>query len=277
MKTLLAALLLGASVLPAAAQSVPAFTSTCDDSKWGSSDEKRFCETRDLTLPAVKNGTFTVDGLHNGGISVKGYSSSDIRVRARLQAWSKDEATAKAKVAEIKISTAGSTLRAAGLDGSGANSGYAMSDGGYAVSYEIFVPEKQDLALTTHNGGIHLENLRGAVTFAAQNGGVHIEGSGGDVRGTTRNGGLHITLSGSKWEGKGLDVTTTNGGINWQVPQDYSAQLYTSTQHGPIKTDFPTNVQGKIGREIALNLGKGGAPVKAVTTNGGIHVSRAGK
>ncbi|RAK69430.1 hypothetical protein [Hymenobacter edaphi] len=278
MKTLFTALLLSAAAFTAHAQSAPAFTSSCEEGRWGSSEQKRYCETRDLTLPAIKAGKLTVDGLRNGGITVKGYSGSDIRVRAKVQAWGKDEAAAKATVATVKISTEGNTLRAAGPDGTGQNDGYAMADGGYAVSYEIFVPEKTALALTTHNGGIHLENLRGPVTFQAQNGGVSILGAGGDVKGRTQNGGLSITLTGSKWDGPGLDVATTNGGINWKLPADYSAQFFTSTVHGPIRTDFPSSVQGSVSRsEVAVALGKGGAPVKAITTNGGVTVSRAGK
>ncbi|WP_400191472.1 DUF4097 family beta strand repeat-containing protein [Hymenobacter sp. B81] len=277
MKHLLTALLLGAASLSAAAQSAPVFTSSCDESQWGKSGQKRYCETRDLTLPAIKNGPLKVDGLRNGGITVKGYDGNEIRVRARVQAWGRDEAGAKATAAQIKVGLDQNTLRGAGPDGSGQNDGYAMSEGGYAVSYEIFVPEKQALELTTHNGGISLQNVRGPVTFEARNGGVNISGDGGDVRGKTHNGGLNITLTGKKWEGKGLDVATTNGGINWKLPQEYSAQLFTSTQRGPIHTDFPTTVQGTIGREVAVNLGRGGAPVRAVTTNGGVNVSRAGK
>ncbi|RTQ48893.1 hypothetical protein EJV47_14960 [Hymenobacter gummosus] len=278
MKTLFTALLLSTATFAAQAQSAPAFTSSCDDSKWGSSEQKRYCETRDLTLPALKSGTLTVDGNRNGGITVKGYSGSDIRVRARVQAWAKDEATAKALVDGVKVSTEGNTLRGAGPDGSGSNSGYAVSGGGgYSVSYEIFVPEKTALALKTHNGGIHLENLRGPVSFEAQNGGVSIVAAGGDVKGRTQNGGLSITLTGTKWDGPGLDVATTNGGITWKVPADYSAQFTTSTQHGPVRTDFSSSVKGNISRsEVAVALGKGGAPVKAVTVNGGVSVSRTG-
>lgn len=277
MKRLFVALLLSSAAFTAAAQSAPAFTSTCEEGRWGNAEQKRYCETRDLTLPAVGSGKLTVDGGHNGGITVKGYSGSDIRVRAKVQAWAKDEATAKARVADVKITTEANTLRAAGADGRGSNDGYAVGEGGYAVSYEIFVPEKTALALTTHNGGIHLENLRGPVTFDAQNGGVSISASGGDVKGRTQNGGLTIKLNGPKWEGAGLDVATTNGGITWQLPAEYSAQFFTSTVHGPIRTDFPANVRGSVGRsEVAVALGKGGAPVKAVTTNGGVTVKRAG-
>ncbi|AYA36841.1 hypothetical protein D3Y59_07090 [Hymenobacter oligotrophus] len=277
MKNVFAALLLSSAALVANAQTAPAFTSTCEEGKWGNSEQKRYCETRDFTLPATKGDKLTVDGLRNGGISVKGYDGSEIRVRAKVQAWGRDEATAKATAQQVKISTENNTLRGAGPDGSGNNTGYAMSNGGYAVSYEIFVPRKQALALTTHNGGISLQDVQGPVAFEAHNGGVSITGSGGDLKGRTQNGGLSINLTGNKWDGAGLDVATTNGGITWKVPADYSAQLFTSTQRGPISTDFPTKVQGTIGREVSVALGKGGAPVKAVTTNGGVTVSRAGK
>jgi hypothetical protein len=33
-------------------------------------------------------------------------------------------------------------------------------------------------------------------------------------------------------------------------------------------------VQGKVTKQIALNLGSGGAMVKAMTTNGGVHLKR---
>ena len=89
------------------------------------------------------------------------------------------------------------------------------------------------------------------------------------------NGGLSITLTGSKWDGKGLDVQTTNGGINWSLPQNYSAQLFTSTNLGNITSrGLTVTKSGFMHKEVAANLGKGGAPVKAVTTNGGISLEQ---
>ncbi|TGE29244.1 DUF4097 family beta strand repeat-containing protein [Hymenobacter metallicola] len=265
MKNLLTASLLCITAVVAHAQTAPVFTSSCEYGQYTHNDRQRHCETRDLVLAAPKSGALTIDGQRNGGISVKSWAGKDVRVRARVQTWGNDEAAAKAQAAGIQISTANNMLQATAPDG----------ENDWAVSYEVFVPEKMALALKTHNGGISLQDVRGPVTFEAQNGGVNISGSGGDVRGRTQNGGLHITLAGKKWEGKGLDVATQNGGISWKLPADYSAQFISSTQHGSVDTDFGTSVKGKIGREIAVNLGQGGAPVKAVTTNGGISVRRA--
>ncbi|TGE25044.1 hypothetical protein E5K00_07560 [Hymenobacter aquaticus] len=266
MKKLLAAFLLSTAALPVAAQTAPAFTSTCDEGKYYHSGQERYCETRDLMMAVPKSGPLTVDGRRNGSITVKSWAGQDVRVRAKISIWGADAAAAKAQAATVQISTSNNRLQAGPA---------AEEEQQWAVSYEIFVPEKTALDLKTHNGSISLKDLRGPVTFEAQNGSVTIAGAGGDVRGHTQNGALNITLAGKKWEGKGLDVATQNGRIAWKVPANYSAQLYSSTQHGPVDTDFDTAVKGKIGREIAVNLGQGGAPVRAVTTNGGISIKRA--
>ena len=58
------------------------------------------------------------------------------------------------------------------------------------------------------------------------------------------------------------------------VPENYSAQLQTGTVNGSISVDFPITVQGSLTKELAVNLGSGGATVKAMTTNGGVRIKR---
>jgi hypothetical protein len=38
--------------------------------------------------------------------------------------------------------------------------------------------------------------------------------------------------------------------------------------------DFPVNVQGRLTKQVAFDLGSGGATIKAMTTNGGVHLKR---
>ncbi len=99
---------------------------------------------------------------------------------------------------------------------------------------------------------------------------------GGNVHGTTTNGGVVVELAGDRWDGETLDVRTTNGGIVMSVPENYSAHLETGTVNGSLSIDFPVTVQGRITREIAVNLGSGGPTVRAMTTNGGVRIRRAG-
>jgi DUF4097 and DUF4098 domain-containing protein YvlB len=252
----------------AAAQTAaePQFKISCQEGNWSrhGGENKPFSETRDLTLAAPAGQPLTIDGGANGGITVHGWSGSNVRIRAKVTSWAGTEAEAQARVKAVTISTANNTLHATSSD----------KDEHYSVSYEVFVPRQTALALTTVNGGISLDNLQSDVKFKAVNGGVNLASLGGQVTGQTVNGGLNITLTGNKWEGKGLDVETTNGGIHWKVPQDYSAQLFTSTNMGGIRAGLPVTKSGFMHKEIIASLGKGGAPVKDVTTNGGISVDQ---
>lgn len=268
MKNVLAAFVLTTAAFAASAQSTPAFTSTCDDRSYSSGSSKRYCETRDLTLASPGTQPLTIDGRANGGISVKGWDGQQVLVRAKVTTWSKTDAEARQLAKTVTVASEGNTLRAEGTD---------KSEQGWAVSYEVFVPRKTALKLSTVNGGISLSNLNSNVAFEAVNGGISLKDVAGNVKGNTVNGGLNITLTGTKWEGEGLDVTTTNGGINWNLPKNYSARLYTSTTLGSIKAaaNLPVTKEGLMHKEITASLGQGGAPVRAVTTNGGIKVNQA--
>ena len=267
MKTLLSALAVLAASLGAAAQTTPepTFEMNCEQGGWkGYKDLKNFCETRDLTLSAPNGQPLTVDGGPNGGITVRGWDGPNVRVRVKVQAWGRNEAAAADRAHRISIATQGNTLRAADPE----------KDHDWSVSYEIFVPRTTALALNTTNGGIHIENVQAAIRFETTNGGVSLENLGGSVKGETTNGGLSIALSGSQWQGQGLDVSTTNGGIHWKLPRAYSARLFTSTNMGGIRTELPVTKTGMFHKEVEANLGQGGAVVKAVTTNGGISVDQ---
>ena len=267
MKTLISALALACGTLSATAQttSAPVFKLNCQDGGWASYKQlKNYCETRDLAFEAPAGRPLNVNADPNGGITVHGWDGPDVRVRVKVQAWAATAETAAARARRIIIAPANGTLRAIDPD----------KDKDWSVSYEIFVPRNTALALNTVNGGISLDNLNSAITFATTNGGIDLANLGGQVKGETTNGGVNITLSGSKWEGKGLDVTTTNGGIRWKLPRTYSAQLFTSTNMGGIRTSLPVTKSGMFHKEVEASLGQGGAPVKAVTTNGGISVDQ---
>jgi hypothetical protein len=267
MKSFLSALAVVCTALSATAQTAePQFKTNCDNGNWGHNNTlKGFCETRDLTMSTHAGQPLTVSADPNGGIAVHGWDGPNVRIRAKIQTWSNTEAEAAARAKRITIGTANNILRAAEPD----------NEKNWSVSYEIFVPRTTALALNTVNGGISLDNLNSTITFETTNGGVSLANLGGSVKGETTNGGVNITLSGSKWEGKGLDVATTNGGIHWKLPRTYSAQLVTSTNMGGIRTSLPVTKSGMFHKEVTASLGQGGATVKAVTTNGGIDVSQA--
>lgn len=267
-----AVLAITGSPLTAAAQITtdPPFTLACRDSptndgrEEGPQGNQKFCEIRDLTMPVEASQPLVIDGGDNGGIIVQGWDGPGVRIRAKVQSWAPTAAAAQAQVQRITIHSDQNALRASAAPG----------DRSWAVSYEVFVPRRTTLTLTTVNGGITLANLQARITFRAVNGGVTLAGLGGQVTGTTVNGGLNIWLSGQQWEGTGLDVATTNGGITWQIPPHYSAQLVTSTRAGGLRSNLATTTTNHQHQAVNTQLGQGGATVKAVTTNGGVVMAR---
>ena len=230
---------------------------------WRGAQRNHECAVRELTLPG--SGSLTVNAGPNGGITVTGEDRRDVHVRAIVHTWGRDEADADRIAGEVTVHTDG-VLRAEGPDGEGRT--------GWAVSFEIRVPRETDLKLETQNGGVSLTDVRGDLEFEAVNGGVTLNGVGGNVRGQTTNGGVTARLTGDTWDGAGLDLKTTNGGVVLRVPENYSARLETGTVHGGIDVDFPVTMQGRIGREVSTTLGRGGPLVRVATTNGGVRVMR---
>ena len=240
-------------------------TLTCRDNGWYNDRLEGNCEIREQTL-AMSGAPIAIDGRQNGGIAVKGWDQNQVLVRARVQTDAPTAAEAADLARQIRIETSGAKIFANGPDN--------RKNYHWDVSYEVFVPRRADLSLETHNGGIAISEVNGKIDFSALNGGVVLRRVGGAVRGSTTNGGLVVELSGDRWDGETLDVRTTNGGVVLSVPENYSAKLETGTINGSIDVDFPVTVQGKINKQLALNLGSGGATVKAMTTNGGVRVKR---
>ena len=238
----------------------------CRDSWWDGGRLENHCEIREQTLAA--GGTITVDAGQNGGISVKGSDRGDILVRSRIQTAARSQSEADELSKQILIETGGSRIHAAGPD--------QRRDLNWSVSFEILVPRRSDLSLEAHNGGIAIAEVNGRIEFNCVNGGVVLRRVGGRVHGGTTNGGLVVELAGDRWDGEELDVRTTNGGVIMSVPENYSAHLETGTVNGNVSVDFPVTVQGRITRELSVNLGSGGATVRAMTTNGGVRLRRTG-
>lgn len=256
---------------PAAAQAAAQQRSTqqrLDDCQhsWGS-DRARSCEMRTVTLP-VPSGALAVDGLENGGISVTGSDVSDVRVEALVQATADDAQEAANLAKAVRIVTDGGRIHAEGPS----NGGHSW----WAVSYRITVPRSTSLDLRAHNGGISIEDVTGRVNFETTNGGIRLANVGGDVRGETTNGGVRVDLTGNSYQGAGLDVTTTNGGVALNIPASYSARLETGTVNGRISTNIPFTVEGEdVGRTLTTKLGQGGALIHVATHNGGVRVRRS--
>jgi hypothetical protein len=239
----------------------------CRDQDRRDDDYYRHCEVREERLPA---GPLTVDAGRNGGIRVEGWDGNDILVRAVVQASAREEAEAKRLAGEVEIQAGGGRVSARGPDRGDNRREW------WSVSYRVSVPRRSDLDLRANNGGITIANVAGTIRFDTTNGGVRLADVGGAVNGRTRNGGLRVFLGGHQWDGEGLDVETSNGGVTLAIPDQYNAQLETQTVNGGFRFDYPLTLSGELSprRGISTTLGSGGAPVRVRTTNGGLRIER---
>ena len=244
------------SATPLAAQNK---SLSCDQQ--GGGDRARFCEMREQTIPSA--GRLEIDGRQNGGVSVKSWDRGDVLVRSQVTAQGENDGDARASVAQVIVHAVGTQISADGPSGKS-----------WSVSYEVFVPRQTDLTLTAHNGGIHIEGVRGNIQFQTQNGGVHIAQAAGTVKGKTQNGGIHIELAGPRWEGQGLDVETQNGGVHLAVPATFAAHIESSTVNGGVKSDFSEMIHDRHQRQISADINGGGPTVRVVTTNGGVTIAK---
>jgi hypothetical protein len=258
------ALFLSLVALPLAAQERSKNKEFCSNWNYSNGDRVGFSETREFKMAST--GRVEVDGGRNGGVSIKGADVSEVTVKACVNSWAKTDTEAQAIAKNITISQSG-VIKAEN----------SSNENDWGVSFQVTVPQNHDLKLSARNGGISISGVDGDLYFETVNGGVSLKDVGGDVRGKTTNGGVNVKLTGSSWRGTGLDVLTTNGGVNVSLPEGYAANVETGTVNGGYKSDFPAlNVERtEKWKAVRVNapLNGGGAPLKVITTNGGVTIN----
>ena len=234
----------------------------CREDNWGR-DRAGVCDVRQFTVAAT-SGVLSVSGT-NGGVRVEGQARGDVLILAKVVATASTEARAREIANSIQLNPTLERIRAEGPR--------TQNREGWSVSYRIAVPRALNVSVETSNGGIVIQDLDSKVDFRTSNGGVKLIGLAGEVRGRTSNGGIDVDLDGQAWIGEGLEVETSNGGVRLSIPEHYSARLEATTHNGGMNIDYPGVAEPR-DRDLSVQLGSGGAPIRVRTSNGGIRVSR---
>jgi hypothetical protein len=226
-------------------------------------DRAVFCEVREQTLTGV--GALDVHTNGSGHVRVRAIDGESTRIRTRVRSHAETAGTAREIAAHVELAVNGGEVRVLGP-----HTGHRE---GWSVDFEIEAPRGTALALATRNGAVDVEGVAGTTTFHTSNGNVRVANAAGDVRGRTTNGHVRVELDGPRWEGQGLDVLTTNGGVVLAVPAGYSAELEASSNHGRVESTVPlTRHQARGPLRIAGTLGSGGARLSVRTTNGPVRI-----
>ena len=277
MRALLPALCLALTLLAAGASAQSSRTLTgdpwCENNGYADADRVRVCEVRETLTTADQ---LDLDAQPNGAVHVTRWDRPDVLVRAVVAAYARDDAEARAVLAGVRIQVDGGRVRAEPPPG-----GWGQGERYATVSFDVFAPRDTDLAVKTMNGAVRVDGVQGDIRVQALNGAVTLAGVGGDVQVRAVNGAVSAAL-GPTWDGRGLDVQTTNGAIVLALPAGFSGDLSAQTQVGRIGLSGLDDVAGLdrqqgrwVGDRLTARLGDGGPPVTVATTNGGISIRQA--
>jgi DUF4097 and DUF4098 domain-containing protein YvlB len=145
----------------------------------------------------------------------------------------------------------------------------------HSVTYRIMVPQNCNLSIETVNGEINITGTTGELKLETTNGAIEATGTSGAVRAATTNGSIDVELL--QAQASPMSMETTNGKITLRVPASFRANVDASTTNGSIRTDLPITINGKLDRNSLRGQINGGGPeLELETTNGSIHILKAG-
>ncbi len=189
----------------------------------------------------------TLNGIvsSNGGVRVE-----DIEGEARIET-SNGSIRMVRHVGKVNAKTSNASIEAQGLVG--------------------------DLLARTSNGGIKADGMKGALEADTSNSSIvaRIEKLpvGRPVKVETSNGSIELVLP--DYKDQPIDADTSNASITLRLPEGAGAELRASTSNSSISNDFEVQTTGAISKNrLEGKLGKGGAPIRLSSSNGGVRIQK---
>jgi DUF4097 and DUF4098 domain-containing protein YvlB len=212
-------------------------------------DLPRFSATKDFQKTITVNSpTEIVADTFNGSIEVTAGSNNEVEVLAHLVAYADSDALAREKldslIPEINTTTEALTIRSTKSKEQG-----SIMD---SVRFELKVPAGWPLKLTTSNGTVKCEGLRGPVLVKTSNGRIQVKEAVGKISLTTSNGSVevaqsqgtvHVHTSNGRIELQQCtlqgdnELSTSNGAISVGLVPNSPIAITANTSNGSIKCD----------------------------------------
>jgi hypothetical protein len=223
-----------------------------------------FAKSQDFnqSYPLVPGGTFELQNV-NGPVQVEGWDRNVIEIHAVKIAKEKESDLDRVSIeVDAKPNDVSVVTR------------YPQNEGvEVAVEYTIRVPHGAKVEhIGTVNGTVKIAGVESVEELRTVNGNIEVYEGGGSVHAHTTNGNVHVELSRFPDE-KGMAAETTNGSVLLAVPQDTQADLEARSLNGSFYSELPfLQETASRPREMRGKFGKGGAPIRLNTVNGGIRI-----
>jgi hypothetical protein len=248
----------------------------------------KYERTVSLSTPLAA-GSFFEAQTHNGYINVTGADVAECNLTATITAQANTEENAQklAEAVKIKLISSGDKLAAK------IEKPELAPDECVNVDFDVTVPNKTGVDLTSHNGTLTIKNLTGQLNgathngevvaekisgtaeFKTHNGRIACEEVSGNIKLQTHNGNASAFYSRTAPSVCNVSIVTHNGGVSLTVPPNFSAKVEASTHNGSIDTDLPITVTGEVTkRKLTGTIGTGEGSLYLETHNGSINIKQ---
>jgi DUF4097 and DUF4098 domain-containing protein YvlB len=227
------------------------------------------------TYPLAADGRVSLGNI-NGAVRVTAWDRNEVKVDAVKMAYRRDRLdeariVVRSDPSGINIETQYPYRSQTFTDGEGRINNPAT------VEYTLMVPHNARIdSIELINGNLDIDGITGDVKASSINGRVSAHELMGEVKLSTINGKLDA-MFGRLNESKAISLGSVNGPVLLTIPSDSNAELKAGTVHGGIANDFglPVRRGDYVGRDLAGQLGQGGARIKLGNVNGSITIKHA--
>ena len=214
------------------------------------------------TYPLQPGGSFELQNV-NGTVDVQGWDRDTVEIHAVKTAKNRES---DLSLVSIDVDAKPGVVSVA--------TRYPQNEGvEVAVEYTVHVPHLAHVEhVGTVNGTLRVSGIEQLEDLHTVNGNIEVYEAGGSVHAHTTNGSVHLELLHVQ-DKDGAIAETTNGSVLLAVPADTHANLETRCLNGNFFSELPVTFESTLKpREMHGRLGRGGAPIRLNTVNGGIRL-----
>jgi DUF4097 and DUF4098 domain-containing protein YvlB len=231
----------------------------------------KFERTEKLSAPfeSCQSSLFTL-ATHNGSITVSGRDCNKCEVTATIRTQAPTDAEARELAEKVKIALAQGGKQLAVNVTKPEN---LCDNRSISIDFDVTLPSKTALDLTSHNGAIHVANIIDAlIKVTTHNGSINADEICGDIHLTTHNGAIKMSCIKSSKGSPNISAVTHNGNIRLEIPSDLSATIDAQTHNGSVSSTIPMTIKQSNKTVLQGTIGTGDAGISLATHNGSIKI-----